>query len=219
MASNRHNGMMQVLIVDDHEAARQALAAVITSEPDLMVAGEAGNGIEAVELVRRLQPDVILMDLIMPHLNGVEAINAICRQWPEAQILVVSNAEDDEHFFDALQAGALGYVRKAVEINQLVTAIRVVGSGVAYLPPNLAQRLVRYVCTSNAHLFQRVQTLTPRELDVFVALGEGCNSRTTAARLGICASTVRIHLRHTQKKLGLRTRAQTAVFAAEYQAR
>jgi two-component system NarL family response regulator len=216
MESTHRNSLTRVLVVDDHTLMRKAVVTAIQNEPGLVVVGEARNGEEAVELACSLRPDVVLMDLLIPKVNGVEAISLICKQWPGAKILAFSVSSDDSLFFAALRAGAVGYVTKTVEPDELLSAIRTVGGGASYLPSMLAHRLVNHFSTNDSHLAQRAERLTPRERDVVSLVGQGCNNRTIAEMLGISAATVRIHLRHAQEKLGLHSRAQIAFFVAQY---
>ena len=184
----------------------KAVIAATLGEPDVVVVGEARDGEEALDLATNLWPDVILMDLIMPKMNGSEATGLICAQWAGAKILAFSVASEDDVFFAALRAGAIGYVSKAAAPDELVAAIRTAAAGASYLPPTLAQRLVQHISTSERHMVQSAEKLTPRERDVLALVGQGCNNRTIAQILGISTATVRIHLRHAQEKLGLRSR-------------
>lgn len=217
MTKNLHrNNVIRVLIADDHAPARKAVIAAIRRERDIVVVGAARDGEEAIDLATNLRPDVILMDLTLPRMNGLEAVGHICEQWSGAKILAYSVASEDDVFFAALRAGVIGYVTKAARPNELVAAIRAAAAGASYLPPTLAQRLVQHISTSERHLVDWAEKLTPRERDVLALLGQGCNNRTIAEMLGISTATVRIHLRHAQEKLGLRSRAQIARFAAQY---
>jgi DNA-binding NarL/FixJ family response regulator len=216
MESKHRNNAIRILVADDHALMRKAVIAAVQTEPDVVVVGEARDGEEVVTLAQSLQPDVILMDLIMPRINGVEATARINAQAPGIKILAFSVVGDDDSFFASLRAGAVGYVTKSAEPDELVTAIRTVAGGASYLPPMLAQRLVHHFSTNTSHLMQWVEKLTPRERDVLTLVGQGCNNRTIAEMLGISAATVRIHLRHAQDKLGLRSRAQVAKFAAQH---
>ena len=219
MSEHKHrNGVIRVLIADDHALIRKAVIAATEGEPDIVVVGEARDGEEAVSLALDLQPDVTLMDLVMPKINGLEATSLICTQWPGAKILAFSVASEEEMFFAALRAGAIGYLTKAAEPSDLIAAIRAAAAGESYLPPTLAQCLVHHISTSDQYLVQWAEKLTPRERDVLGLVGQGCTNRTIAEMLGISSATVRIHLRHAQEKLGLRSRAQIAKFAAQYAA-
>jgi RNA polymerase sigma factor (sigma-70 family) len=215
MESKHRSHVIRVLIADDHALLRKAVIAAVQGEPDIVVVGEARDGEEAVDLAGRLLPDVTLMDLIMPKLNGVDATELICRQVAGAKILAFTVASDDALFFGALRAGAIGYVTKAAEPEEIVAAIRTVAQGYSYLPATMAQRLVYHFSTSTNYLAQWVEKLTPRERDVLSLVGQGCTNRTIAEILTISPATVRIHLRHAQEKLGLRSRAQVAKFAAQ----
>ena len=219
MSEHKHrNSVIRIIIADDHALIRKAVIAATQGEPDLVVVGEARDGEEAVEQALDLRPDVTLMDLVMPKMNGLEAISLIIQEWPAAKILAFSVASEEEVFFAALRAGAIGYLTKAAEPSDLIAAIRAAAAGESYLPPLLAQRLVHHFSTSDQHLVQWAEKLTPRERDVLGLVGQGCTNRTIAEMLGISAATVRIHLRHAQEKLGLRSRAQIAKFAAQYAA-
>jgi DNA-binding NarL/FixJ family response regulator len=215
MESKHCSHVIRVLIADDHALLRKAVIAAVQSEPDVVVVGEARDGEEAVNLAGTLQPDVILMDLIMPKLNGVDAIGLICQQVPSAKILAFTIASDDALFFGALRAGAIGYVTKAAEPEEVLNAIRTVAQGYSYLPATMAQRLVFHFSTNTSYLAQWAEKLTPRERDVLALVGQGCTNRTIAELLTISPATVRIHLRHAQEKLGLRSRAQVARFAVQ----
>lgn len=212
------NSVTRVLIADDHALIRKAVIAATQGEPDIVVVGEARDGDEAVNMVSALRPDVILMDLVMPKMNGLEATAVICEQWPGAKVLAFSVANEEDVFFAALRAGAIGYLTKAAEPSELITAIRDAAAGESYLPPVLAQRLVHHISTSDTYLVQWAEKLTPRERDVLGLVGQGCTNRIIAEMLGISSATVRIHLRHAQEKLGLHSRAQVAKFAAQYAA-
>lgn len=219
MSEHKHrSSLIRILVADDHALIRKAVSAATQCEPDILVLGEARDGEEAVNLALSLHPDVILMDLLMPKLNGVEATSLICDQWPDAKILAFSVASEEEIFFAALRAGAIGYLTKAAEPGELIAAIRTAAAGESYLPPTLAQHLVHHISQSEKYLVQWAQKLTPRERNVLDLVGQGCTNRTIAEMLGISAATVRIHLRHAQEKLGVRTRAQVARFAAQYAA-
>lgn len=216
MASKHRSPVIRVLIADDHALLRKAVIAVVQGEADVVVVGEARDGEEAVDLAYKLQPDVILMDLILPRLSGVDAIGLICERAPTAKVLAFAAGSDDALFFAALCAGAIGCVTKAAEPEEVVAAIRTAAKGYSHLPPNMAQRLVQHFAANTTRSAQWAEKLTPRERNVLALAGQGCTNRTIGEMLNISPSTVRIHLRHAQERLGLHSRTELARFAAQH---
>jgi two-component system NarL family response regulator len=194
-----------VLIAEDHSLVRRGLAAIINMEEDVAVLGEAADGEEAVELWRQLRPDVILMDLRMPKLEGVEAIRRIRHEDPEAGIIVLTTFDHDEDIYAGLRAGAKAYLLKDVQPEELFRCIRAVHAGEAYLQPKVAAKLA-----------QRVQEepLTGREEQILKLLAEGKSNRSIGVALHITESTVKSHLKSLFVKLDVTSRAEAIALAA-----
>lgn len=210
---------LRILIVDDHPLMREALRAAIEDEEDLLVAGEASNGLQAIEQATRLQPDVIVMDLFMPAMGGVEAIRSIREACPETHILTLTSSSDESLVLGAVEAGALGYLIKDTQRADLLNAIREVGQGNAFLPPQLARKLMEGMRRSRAQAVvtaegdKLVETLTEREREVLRLIGEGASNREIAAILFVTEGTVRTHVHHILNKLDLKNRNQAILYA------
>lgn len=196
---------IRVLIVDDHSVVRRGLAAIIDMEEDAIVVGQAGDGAEAIELWRKLHPDVVLMDLRMPSVDGVEAIRRIRAEDAEAGIIVLTTFDHDEDIYAGLRAGAKAYLLKDVEPEELFRCIRAVHAGEAYLQPKVAAKLA-----------QRVQEepLTEREEQILKLLAEGKSNRAIGEVLHITESTVKSHMKSLFVKLDVTSRAEAISLAA-----
>ena len=216
--------IVRVLVVDDHPLMREALVTAIDAEPDLQVIGEAGDGQEAIEQARDLQPDVIIMDLMMPKVNGIDAIAAIHREQPQICILAITASSSETMVLNAVRSGALGYVLKSIHRDELLSAVRQVARGNPYLPTQVTLKLIRGVqgasktvesssSPSPAPASAPKARLTVREREVLSLLGQGLSNREIAARLVISEATVRSHIYHIVGKLGLENRAQAVVYA------
>ena len=203
---------IRILIADDHAVVREGLRTLIGSEPDLRLVGEATDGEEAVQQAQALRPDVILMDLLMPRKDGLEAIAEITEENPEARILVLTSFADDDKVFPAIKAGALGYVLKDSLPDQLLQAIHDVAQGVSSLHPTIALKLIREI-NQPSDLPPVVDPLTKREVDVLKLVAQGLSNQQIAERLIISEWTVRKHVHNILDKLHLANRTQAALYA------
>jgi len=203
---------LRILIADDHAVVREGLAAIITVQPDMELAGQAGDGLEAVELARASRPDVILLDLVMPRQDGLAAIQAIKGADPQAHILVLTSFADDERVFPAIKAGALGYLLKDTSRDQLLQAIRDVAQGRATLHPEIALKVIRELKPSTELSTERV-SLTEREVETLRLITRGMTNEEIAAALVIHERTVAKYVSSILDKLHLANRTQAALYA------
>jgi NarL family two-component system response regulator LiaR len=200
---------IRLLLVDDHAVVREGLRAFLRLQPDLEVCGEAADGASAVELAASLHPDVVLLDLLMPHGDGLGALRAVRQLAPDARVLVLTSYADDAQLFAAMEAGAAGYMLKDVEPDALAAAIRDVAAGRPALHPQVARRLMRQGPPAEPGLAD----LTARERDVLRLIVEGLANKEIAARLRIGEKTVKTHVSRVLGKLGVLDRTQAAVLA------
>lgn len=211
--------MLRVLVVDDQALVRRGFAMVLGHESDIEIVGEAGNGKEAITAARELKPDIILMDIRMPELDGLEATARILAEAEDSvRIIILTTFDPDEYIYRALRAGASGFVLKDIPPEALIEAVRTVAEGGAMLAPTITQRLIhQFACQLGAdhHLAERLQRLTGREREVLQALADGKSNAEIAEALFIGAATVKTHVSSLLSKLGLRDRAQAVVFAYE----
>ncbi|NJL49681.1 MAG: response regulator transcription factor [Leptolyngbyaceae cyanobacterium SM2_5_2] len=196
--------VIRVMIADDHPALREGLSALLERQADLQVVAMAADGEEAIALVDTHQPDVILMDLRMPRLEGADAVATICTQWPEARIIILTTYDGDEDIYRALRAGAKGYLLKDAPCEELFTAIRQVHRGQKYIMSQVAQKLTDRVQSSE---------LTERELEVLQLLVQGNTNRDISAALCVAEGTVKFHVRNILDKLGACDRTQAVTIA------
>jgi len=198
------SGNIRILCVDDHSLVRKGLASIIANEQDMEMAGEASNGREAVEAFRQLRPEVTLMDLRMPEMDGIEATRQIRKLNPDAKIIALTSYDGDQEIYRALEAGVRGYLLKEMVHSEVVRAIRVVQSGKRLMPAEVAERLGEY--------FPQV-ALTPREVEVLECVAKGLGNKEIGAQLGTAAGTVKMHLQNILCKLGASDRTHAVTIA------
>jgi NarL family two-component system response regulator LiaR len=203
---------IHVLIADDHAVVREGLRTLINTEPGMEVIGEAADGREAIHWACELQPDVILLDMVMPQLDGLGAINAIKEEQPEAKILVLTSFSDDDKVFPAIKAGALGYLLKNASPQRLLRAIRDVYQGEPSISPDVAKKLMLEM-QRPTELLPTAEPLTEREVDVLRLIAKGLTNHDIAAQLVIGEGTVRTHVSNILSKLHLANRTQVALYA------
>ena len=211
--------MIRVLIADDQQMVRQGFTVLLNTQPDIEVVGQAVNGIEAVGQVGEIVPDVVLMDIRMPELGGIEATARITAATPQVRVLVLTTFDLDEYVYEALRAGASGFLLKDASAEQLAEAVRVVAAGDALLAPGVTRRLIaefsRLDPRPRTPLRRRVGDLTERETEVLSLIAQGLSNAEIAVRLVVAEQTVKTHVGRILVKLGLRDRTQAAVFAYE----
>ncbi|MFF4413589.1 response regulator [Streptosporangium sp. NPDC001559] len=208
---------MRVLVVDDQDLFRAGFSLILNAHPDITVVGEAADGAEAVARAVELQPDLVLMDIRMPRMDGVAATAEICRR-TSAKVLVLTMYDVDEYVYDALRAGAGGFLLKDARREELVRAVLLVASGEALLAPAVTRRLIEDVVrrgTARPELRRRLGELTDRETDTLRLIARGLSNTEIAAELVVSEHTVKTHVSNLLTKLGLRDRAQAVVFAYE----
>lgn len=202
---------IRVLIVDDHSVVREGLRTFLELQDGIDVAGEAADGHEAIGEAERLRPDVVLMDLVMPRLDGAAAMRELRRRVPATRVIILTSFLDDERLLPAVRAGAAGYLLKNVQPQELIRAIELAAAGEAMIDPAVAARLV------DALVDDRVgerPELTPREVEVLDLIGRGFANKRIARELGIAEKTVKTHVSHVLAKLGVSDRTQAALYAA-----
>ncbi len=206
---------IRVLLADDHSLVRQGIAGLLRTQADLEVVGEASNGREAVERARELVPDVILMDISMPVMDGIQATGAIRREVPGAKVLILTVSDDDRDFYDAIKQGARGYLLKNLQASDLFRFIRAVHRGESPLDGSLTTKIWAGLSAKWAEGRPLEPVLTDRETEVLHLVGSGLSNREIAGQLYITENTVKIHLKHILGKLHLQNRVQAAVYAEQ----
>lgn len=204
---------ISVLLVDDHSMVREGVRAFLVTQPDIMVVGEAGSGAEAIKLAEQHVPDVILMDLIMPNMDGVEATRRVKQVSPRSRVVVLTSYHEDEHIFPALKAGALSYVLKDISAEELASAVRKAALGEAVLHPRVAARVIKELQGRREDALNPFTELSERELEVLKLIADGMSNAEMAAKLFLSEKTVKGHVSNILSKLHLADRTQAAVYA------
>ena len=209
-----HDEKIRVLIVDDHQVVRQGLRTFLELQEDILVVGEAGDGETAVELVRQLNPDIVLMDLVMPRLDGISATRQVKSFAVAVKVIALTSFTEDEQVFPAIQAGASSYLLKDVSPDELVEAIRAAYHGEARLHPDIMRKLMDQVATQTTRIQEiPAENLTERELDVVRLVAQGRSNHEIAQELVISEKTVKTHISNILGKLHLADRTQLAIYA------
>ena len=202
---------IRVMLVDDHDMVRRGLASFLQSKPDLELVGEARNGTEAVMICNRVRPDVILMDLVMPEMDGAETTRIILERWPEIKVIALTSFQEKDLIREALQAGAIGYLLKNVTVDELAIAIRSANSGQSTLAPEAIQALLQSPTMGQSA--ENRYNLTEREMEVLVLMVDGLNNREIAERLFVSRATAKAHVSHIFDKLNVSNRAEAIALA------
>ncbi len=204
---------ISVLIADDHTIVRSGVRLLLEAESDIRVVGEALNGREALELAESLQPDVVLMDITMPEMDGLEATKQLKTRFPHINVLVLTMHRSDDYFFEMLKVGASGYILKGAKTSELINAVRIVQGGEVFLYPSMTQKLVQgYLQLANWE-DEGEPSLSPREKEIFRLLAEGYSNKEIAEKLVISPSTVHSHRGNLMDKLGLGNRRELIQYA------
>ena len=207
---------ISVLLVDDHAVVRQGVKMFLGTQPDLSVIGEAGSGAEAVTIAAQLIPDVVLMDLIMPDMDGVEATRRVKQVSPRSQIVVLTSYHEDEHIFPALKAGALSYILKDVSAEELASTVRKAAAGEAVLHPRVAARVIKELQGKREENLNPFTELSERELEVLKLIADGMSNAEMAAKLVLSEKTIKGHVSNILGKLNLQDRTQAALYAVRH---
>ncbi len=206
--------MIRVLIADDHKVVRQGLRFLLSQEPGIDVVGEAADGAAALDAMRGLRPDVVLLDLFMPRLDGMGVLKAMQAEGLTASVLVLTSSQDDEHLVNAVKAGALSFLPKTAGVDQVVESVRAAARGESVLEPAATARLLRELRRGSAP--DPLGQLTPREVEVLKAVARGRSNREIARALSVAEETVKSHVSSILAKLGLSDRTQAAIFGLQH---
>jgi DNA-binding NarL/FixJ family response regulator len=210
--------LIRVLIADDDDLMRAGLVELLTADPDIEIAGQAANGREAVDRACRLAPDVVLMDVRMPDVDGIAATRELAQAAPDARVLILTTFEQDDYIFGALRAGASGFLLKRTRPEELIAAVRAIAAGDSLLSPSVTRRVIDRMAqqpTPELADQAKLDGLTPREREVLVLIARGLSNREIAAVLVVEESTIRTHVKRILMKLDLRDRVQAVIFAYE----
>lgn len=206
--------MIKVLLVDDHEMVRIGVSAYLSAQPDIEVIAEANNGREAVNCALQLKPDIILMDLVMEEMDGIEATKRIIEEWPEAKIIIVTSFLDDEKVYPALEAGAKSYLLKTSKAQKIAEAIRATFQGDSILEPEVTKKMIKKVRDRHVPLLH--EELTSREMEILLLMAEGKSNQEIADELFIALKTVKVHVSNILSKLEVQDRTQAVIYAFKH---
>lgn len=206
--------MIRVVIADDHQVVREGLVFLLSAEPGIEVAGEAADGIAALRAIRELEPDVVLLDLFMPNLDGMAVLAAMRTEDLTARVLVLTSSQDDDHLVQAVKAGALSFLPKTAGVDQVIESVRAAARGESVLQPAATARLIEELRRGAAA--DPLQLLTPREIEVLREVARGRANREIARRLSVAEETVKSHVSSILAKLGLADRTQAAIFGLQH---
>lgn len=206
--------LIKILFVDDHEMVRIGVASYLSAQPDMEVIGEADNGKIAVELALSLKPDIILMDLVMPEMDGIEATRRIMEQWPEAKIIIVTSFLDDEKVYPALEAGATSYMLKTSKASEIAEAVRSTFKGQSILEPEVTGKMMTKMRQRNQ--VELYEELTSREMEILLLMAEGKSNQEIADDLFIALKTVKTHVSNILSKLQVQDRTQAVIYAFKH---
>lgn len=206
--------MIRVVFVDDHEMVRIGVSSYLSAQPDIEVVGEADNGKKGVELALSLRPDIILMDLVMKEMDGIEATRQIIEQWPEAKVIIVTSFLDDEKVYPALEAGATSYMLKTSKASEIANAVRDTYHGQSVLEPEVTGKMMVKMRQKATHLPH--EELTARELEILLLMAEGKTNQDIADELFIALKTVKTHVSNILSKLNVQDRTQAVIYAFKH---
>ncbi|MEH7353915.1 response regulator transcription factor [Neobacillus drentensis] len=206
--------MIRVLFVDDHEMVRIGVSSYLSAQPDIEVVGEADDGKKGVELALELRPDIILMDLVMKEMDGIEATRQIIEQWPDAKVIIVTSFLDDEKVYPALEAGATSYMLKTSKAGEIANAVRATYHGQSVLEPEVTGKMMVKMRQKNTHLPH--EDLTSRELEILLLMAEGKTNQDIADELYIALKTVKTHVSNILSKLNVQDRTQAVIYAFKH---
>ncbi|MDN7241910.1 response regulator transcription factor [Planococcus sp. N028] len=204
--------MIRILLVDDHEMVRIGVSAYLQSQSDMEVVGEATNGKEAVEMALELRPDIILMDMVMPVMNGAEATEAIIAEWPDAKIMIVTSFLDDDKVYPALKAGAVSYILKTSKASRIAESIRETMNGTPVLEPEVMSKMMKQM--RHNHVLH--EDLTEREMEILLLMASGYSNQEIADELFIALKTVKTHVSNLLSKLEVHDRTQAVIYAFQH---